>query len=72
MTRKGMYLLTGIAAALFLFLNWAFADDLFTGTFWNSKAIANSTIWTYVMLAAIVGLGFLQAQRLTDTRRNWQ
>src|SRR3954451_5143811 len=66
MTRKGMYLLTGIAAAMFLFLNWAFADDLFTGSFWDSKAIANSTIWTYVMLAAILVLGYWQAQRLTD------
>jgi thiosulfate dehydrogenase [quinone] large subunit len=66
MTRKGMYLLTGIAAGLFLFLNWAFADKMFTGTFWDSKAIAGSAIWTYVMLVVIVGLGVLKAQKLPE------
>lgn len=64
MTRNRTYLLTGISAGLYLFLCWAFADGLFTGTFWNSDAYSESYIWTYVLLALIVGAGLLQAQRI--------
>jgi len=41
MTRSRMYAMTGIAALLFLFLNWAFADNMFTGAFWNSTTISD-------------------------------
>ena len=64
MTRSRIYLLTAVSAALYVLLCWAFADGLFTGTFWDSKAIADSSIWTYVMLAFIVGAGYYQASRL--------
>jgi hypothetical protein len=64
MTRQGTYIVTAVAVVMFLLLNWAFADGLFAGTFWDSKDIANSVIWTYVLLALIVLAGVLQAQRL--------
>jgi len=67
MTRSRMYAMTGIAALLFLFLNWAFADDMFTSAFWDSTTISNGSIWTYVLLALIVIAGYMQAQRLPDT-----
>jgi thiosulfate dehydrogenase [quinone] large subunit len=64
MTKNRTYALTAAAAGLYVFLCWAFADGLFTGAFWDGKAISNSTIWTYVMLAAIAAAGLYQAQRL--------
>ena len=67
MTRNRMYSLTGISVVIFILLNWIFADGMFNGTFWDSEAIANSTIWTYVLLIVIAAAGFLQAQRLPTT-----
>ena len=67
MTRSRMYTFTGVSLVLFLLLNWIFADGMFTGTFWDSEAIANSTIWTYVLLAVIGIAGVMQAQRLPET-----
>ena len=64
MTRNRTYVITAASAALYALLCWVFADGLFTGKFWNSEAIATSSIWTYVMLAAIVAAGYYQAQRL--------
>lgn len=64
MTRNRTYALTGFSAALFIFLNWAFADNQFSGQWWESKAISDSNIFTYLLLAAILGAGYLQAQRL--------
>ena len=64
MTRQRTYVLTGISVALFAFLSWAFADEQFTGTFWNSKAIMESSIWTYVFLGLIVLAGLYQARSL--------
>src|SRR5215210_4133065 len=55
-----------MAAVLFVLLNWIFADDLFTGTFWNAEEIATSALWTYVLLALIVAAGIYQAQRLPE------
>jgi len=66
MTRNRVYGLTAVAAGLYALLCWAFADGLFTGTFWDSKAIADSSIWTYVMLAFIVGAGYYQASRIPE------
>ena len=63
-TKERMYSLTAVSAALYLFLCWAFADGLFTGTLWNSDDIAASSIFTYALLALIVGAGVLQANRL--------
>jgi thiosulfate dehydrogenase (quinone) large subunit len=64
MTRQRTYTLTALSALLFVFLSWAFADDQFTGAFWNSKAVMESSVWTYVFLALIVLAGLYQARRL--------
>ena len=67
MTRQRTYMLTGIAAALYVILCWVFADGLFKltdGMFWQSHAIADSTLWTYVLLALIIVAGVYQAQQI--------
>lgn len=65
MTRRGTYILTAVAALLFIVLNWAFADGLFSlGDLWVSDAIGESTIWTYLLLAIIVAVGIYQAQSI--------
>jgi hypothetical protein len=64
MTRNRTYILTAVAAGLFILLSWAFADGLFRGDLWNSDNITNSAIWTYVLLALIVAAGIYQAQKL--------
>lgn len=68
MTRQRTYIITAISAGLFLLLCWAFADGLFAlDSLWHSDAIAESTIWTYVLLALIVGVGFYQAQQMPES-----
>ena len=70
MTRQRTYILTAISAALFVLLTWAFADGLFKvngDALWNSDAIAESTIWTYVLLALIIGVGVYQARQLPES-----
>lgn len=67
MTRQRTYMLTGIAAALYVMLCWVFADGLFKlsdGKFWQSDAIADSTIWTYVLLGLIIVAGVYQARQI--------
>lgn len=64
MTRNRTYLLTAVSAGLFALLCWIFADGMFTNSFWNSEAIAGSTLWTYVLLVAIVAAGIYQAQQI--------
>lgn len=64
MTRNRTYALTAAAAALYAALCWVFADGLFTGAFWNADAVTESAVWTYAMLAAIIGAGLYQAQKL--------
>ena len=66
MTRQRTYALTAAAAGLYAFLCWVFADGLFTGTLWNADAVAESVIWTYAMLAAIVAAGLYQARSLPE------
>jgi thiosulfate dehydrogenase [quinone] large subunit len=63
MTKSRVYALTAVSVGLFALLSWVFADDQFTGTFWDSNAITESSIWTYVMLAAIAVAGLYQAAR---------
>jgi thiosulfate dehydrogenase [quinone] large subunit len=63
LTRNRVYALTAVSTGLFAFLSWVFADDQFTGTFWDSHAVTESTIWTYVMLVAIALAGLYQAAR---------
>jgi thiosulfate dehydrogenase [quinone] large subunit len=64
MTRTRTYALTAIAAGLFVLLTWIFADGLFYGDWWNGDAVAESVIWTYVLLALIVAAGLYQAAKL--------
>ncbi|MEJ7838089.1 MAG: hypothetical protein WKF81_04690 [Thermomicrobiales bacterium] len=63
MTRTRTYGLTAIAALLYVALAIAFADGLFTGTFFNRDEFASSTLLTYVLLGAIIAGGLLQARR---------
>ena len=63
LTRNRVYALTAVSAGLFTILSWVFADDQFTGTFWDSRAITESTMWTYVMLVVIALAGIYQAAR---------
>jgi thiosulfate dehydrogenase [quinone] large subunit len=68
MTRQRTYILTAIAAGLFVLLNWAFADGLFAlDSLWNSDVVTDSTIWTYVLLALIIGVGVYQARQLPES-----
>jgi thiosulfate dehydrogenase [quinone] large subunit len=66
MTRNRTYFLTGLSAGIYVFLCWAFADGLFTGTFWNSDEYSSSSVWTYVLLGLIVAAGLIQAQRIPE------
>lgn len=69
MTKQRLYGLTALSAALYLGLCWIFADGLFKvtdGRFWDSDAIAESSIWTYVLLALIVAAGLYQARQLPE------
>jgi thiosulfate dehydrogenase [quinone] large subunit len=66
MTLRGTYILTAVSAAIFILLCWIFADGLFTENWWSRDDIATSAIWTYVLLALIVGSGLVQARRLPD------
>lgn len=71
-TRTSTYVLTAVSALLFLFLTWVFADGLFSldadvlfsRTEGEETAIADGSIWTYVLLALIVVAGLYQARRL--------
>jgi thiosulfate dehydrogenase (quinone) large subunit len=64
MTRQRTYILTAIAAALYFFLTWAFADGLWTAKFFNTEGYAESSVLTYGLFAAIILGGYLQARRL--------
>lgn len=66
MTRQKTYVLTAISAVLYVLLTWIFSDGMFSTPLWNSDAIAGSTIWTYVLLATIIGIGFYQARQIPD------
>ena len=64
MTRNRTYALTAVSAALYVALCWIFADGLFSGTWWDAKAISSSSVFTYLLFGLIVGAGVLQARRL--------
>jgi thiosulfate dehydrogenase [quinone] large subunit len=64
MSKNRTYVLTAVAALLYLVLCWVFADGLFSGNWWDSDAIAASNIWTYVLLALILVCGAAQAERI--------
>ncbi len=66
MTRTKAFVLTAIAAAIYVGMGIAFADDYFTGTFFNSDAWADSTALSWLLLALIVGGGVYEAARIPD------
>lgn len=69
MTRNRAYIMTAIAAGLFVLLSVVFADGQFAlskGALWNSDAIGESTILTYLMLVVIIALGYWNARELPE------
>jgi thiosulfate dehydrogenase [quinone] large subunit len=67
MTRTKAYMLTGIAAALYVALGVIFADDLFNfDNFWTSDAITGGSWLSYALLAGIVAGGIWQASRIPE------
>ncbi len=66
MTRTKAFVLTAIAAALYVGMGIAFADDYFTGTFFNSDAWADSTALSWLLLALIIAGGVYEAVRIPD------
>lgn len=64
-----IYSFTAIAALLYVLLTVVFADDLWKpGNFWSGDYVSEGTWLTYVLFAAIIGLGVYQAQRLGDNQ----
>lgn len=67
MTRIKGYVLTAVAAALYIFLGIAFADGLFSlDNFWLSEEIFSSSWVSYLLLALIIAGGVMQAQRIPE------
>ena len=67
MTRTKVYVMTAIAAALYVALGIVFADDYFTGgDYFNSHALADSAILSWLLLAAIIVGGVYQASRTPE------
>jgi thiosulfate dehydrogenase (quinone) large subunit len=62
-----IFTFTGIAAVLYILLTIAFADGLWKlGNLWSSDYVTEGTWLTYLLFAAIIGLGYYQAQKLGD------
>lgn len=67
MTRSKGYILTAIAAGLYIFLGIAFADGMFSlDNFWRSEEIFSSSWVSYLLLALIIAGGVMQANRIPD------
>lgn len=67
MTRSKGYILTAIAAGLYIFLGIAFADGMFSlDNFWRSEEIFSSSWVSYLLLALIIAGGIMQANRIPD------
>ena len=67
MTRSKGYILTAIAAGLYIFLGIAFADGLFSvDNFWHSEEIFSSSWVSYLLLALIIAGGVTQAHWIPD------
>ena len=65
MTQRGTYILTAVAAGLYLFLTWAFADGLYSlSNLWNSDEYSGSSLFTYALLAAIILVGIRTARNM--------
>jgi thiosulfate dehydrogenase (quinone) large subunit len=64
LTRATTFVMTVVAAALFVVLCAAFGDGLLIGPIWNSARWLDSPLMTYLLLALIVAAGVVQANRL--------
>ncbi len=67
MTRTRTYVLTAVAAAMYVLLCLAFGTDMFSlkgSLFWDGKWVSNSSIFTYLLLILIIAAGVFQAMRL--------
>lgn len=64
LTRQRVWTLTGISVVVFILLSWIFADGLLTPPLWSSADWSSSPIITYVMIAAILLIGWRQASRV--------
>jgi len=65
-TKQRVYVFTGIAAILYIALGLIFADDFFTGTFFNSDAFFGTSWLSWALLIAIIGAGVWQASQIAD------
>ena len=77
MTRSRTSMLTAVAVALYVLLEWIFADGHFSGVLGEREGSIADAYWlTYVLIGAIVVAGLLQARSLPergvviDTDRN--
>lgn len=68
LSRSTTWMLTVIAAGLFLLLSAAFGKGLLTGPLWNASDWVDSPLITYLLLGLIVLAGLLQASRLPAKR----
>lgn len=64
MTRTKALVLTAVAAALYVGMGIAFADEYFTATFFNGDAWADSSALSWLLLALIIAGGVLEARRI--------
>jgi thiosulfate dehydrogenase (quinone) large subunit len=64
MTRNKTWTLTAISVALFILLNWIFADGLLGPPPWNAEDWTASPLITWLLILLIIGAGWLQARRL--------
>src|SRR5690606_20153967 len=68
MTRSTKYILTAVAAGLWVFLTWAFSDDMWSlDRLWDSESFPDSTLITYFLLIVIIGAGIYQARKLPES-----
>jgi thiosulfate dehydrogenase [quinone] large subunit len=64
-TSSVVYGVTALAVALGVFLNIAFANGKFSlSNLWGEHYYAENTIWTYLSIAFVAGIGYLTARQL--------
>jgi thiosulfate dehydrogenase [quinone] large subunit len=69
MTRRSTYILTAVSVVVYIALNWAFADGMFSldgDALVNTETYASSTILTYIFIAVIILAGVYQARTMPE------
>ncbi|MGI9254724.1 MAG: hypothetical protein ACR2J8_13350, partial [Thermomicrobiales bacterium] len=64
LTRSGTWVLTAVAAVLYLAFCWLFADGLLTGAAGEAVAWYSSPIVTWLLFLIIIAAGAYQASKL--------